>query len=211
MLQLVFRAHPDQPGVAHYIIHAYDYPLLAAGGVEAARRYASLAPDSPHALHMPSHISTRLGLWDEVIATNRGVVTAALKHGIVGEALHGSDYQVFGHLQKNEDDLARHVIDAAPKLSDVPRESTMFFAGLYATASMPARYAVERRQWAEAAALLDPTGFRVDATPGRMRRSTSLWARRARAVSIRHAAMSTPSAHFSRRWGSARNRTGRCR
>jgi len=108
---------------------------------------------------MPSHIFTRLGLWDEVITTNRGVVTAALKHGIVGEALHGSDYQVFGHLQKNEDDLARGVIDAAPKLSDVQRESTIFFAGLYATASMPAHYAVERRQWTEAAQLSDPAGF----------------------------------------------------
>ena len=159
VLQLVFRVQPDHPGVSHYIIHAYDYPTLASGGLEAARRYASLAPDSPHALHMPSHIFTRLGLWDEVITINRGVVTAARKHGIVGEALHGSDYQVFGHLQKNEDDLARGVIDAAPKLSDVPRESTMFFAGLYATASMPARYAVERRQWAEAAKLPDPTEF----------------------------------------------------
>ena len=108
---------------------------------------------------MPSHIFTRLGLWDEVITTNRGVVTAARKHGIIGEALHGSDYQVFGHLQKNEDDLARATIDTAPKLSDVPRESTIFFAGLYASASMPARYAVERRQWAEAAQLPEPVGF----------------------------------------------------
>jgi tetratricopeptide (TPR) repeat protein len=159
LLQPVFRAEPDHPGVAHYLIHAYDYPALARGGLEAARRYASLAPDSPHALHMPSHIFTRLGLWDEVITTNREVVTAALKHGIIGEALHGSDYQVFGHLQKNEDDLARRVIEAAPKLRDVPPTSTMFFAGLYATASMPARYAVERRQWAEAAALPDAVGF----------------------------------------------------
>jgi tetratricopeptide (TPR) repeat protein len=159
LLQTVFRSEPDHPGVAHYIIHAYDYPPLAPGGLEAARRYASLAPDSPHALHMPSHIFARLGLWDEVITTNRGVVTAARKHGIIGEALHGSDYQVFGHLQKNEDDLARAAIDTAPKLSDVPRESTMFFAGLYASASMPARYAVERRQWAEAAQLPEPVGF----------------------------------------------------
>jgi tetratricopeptide (TPR) repeat protein len=159
LLQPVFRAQPDHPGVAHYLIHAYDYPALAQGGLEAARRYASLAPDSPHALHMPSHIFTRLGLWDEVIATNRGVVTAALRHGIIGEALHGSDYQVFGHLQRNEDDLARAVIEAAPTLNDVPRESTMFFAGLYASASMTARYAVERRQWAEAARLPDPVGF----------------------------------------------------
>ncbi len=159
LLQPVFRTQPNHPGVAHYIIHAYDYPTLAQGGLEAARRYASLAPDSPHALHMPSHIFTRLGLWDEVITTNRGVVTAARKHGIIGEALHGSDYQVYGHLQKNEDDLARAAINTAPKLSDVPRESTMFFAGLYASASMPARYAVERRQWAEAAQLPEPVGF----------------------------------------------------
>ena len=159
LLQPVFRAQPDHPGVAHYIIHAYDYPPLAAGALEAARRYARIAPDSPHALHMPSHIFTRLGLWDDVIATNRQVVTAALKHQIVGEALHGADYQVFGHLQRGEDDLARAVIDAKPALADVPRNHTMFFAGLYATAAMPARYAVERRAWREAAALPEPRDF----------------------------------------------------
>jgi Flp pilus assembly protein TadD len=159
ILQPLFGAQPTHPGLAHYIIHTFDSPGLASEGLAAARRYAEIAPAAPHALHMPSHIFTRLGLWDEVISTNRGVVTAALKHGIIGEALHGSDYQVFGHLQKNEDDLARRVIDAAPKLSDVPRESTMYFAGLYATASMPARYAVERRQWVEAAQLPEPAGF----------------------------------------------------
>jgi tetratricopeptide (TPR) repeat protein len=159
VLQPVFRAQPDHPGVAHYIIHAYDYPALADGALDAARRYAKLAPDSPHALHMPSHIFTRLGLWDDVIATNREVVVAARKHGIIGEALHGSDYQVFGHLQQGEDALARKVIEAAPTFSELPRESTMFFAGLYALATMRAREVVERRQWAEAAQLPDPAGF----------------------------------------------------
>jgi tetratricopeptide (TPR) repeat protein len=159
LLQPVFRAQPEHPGVAHYIIHAYDYPSLAAGALEAARRYATIAPDSPHALHMPSHIFTRLGLWEEVIATNRLVVTAAIKHDILGEALHGSDYQVFGHLQRGEDDLARQVIEAKPPLADVPKSHVMFFAGLYATAAMPARFALERRAWAEAAGLPEPDGF----------------------------------------------------
>jgi hypothetical protein len=159
LLQPVFRAQPDHPGVAHYIIHAYDYPALAAGALDAARRYASLAPDSPHALHMPSHIFTRLGLWEDSIASNRTVVEAARKHNVPGEQLHGSDYLVFAHLQRGEDEAARQVIDAAPALADVPKDHVMYFAGLYATASMPARYAVERRKWAEAAALPEPAGF----------------------------------------------------
>jgi tetratricopeptide (TPR) repeat protein len=159
LLQPVFRAQPDHPGVAHYLIHAYDYPALAAGALDAARRYARLAPDSPHALHMPSHIFTRLGLWEDSIASNRTVVEAARKHSVPGEQLHGSDYLVFAHLQRGEDEVARQVIDAAPAIADVPKDHVMYFAGLYATASMPARYAVERRKWAEAAALPEPAGF----------------------------------------------------
>jgi tetratricopeptide (TPR) repeat protein len=113
ILQPIFHAQPEHPGVAHYIIHAYDYPALADGALDAARRYARIASDSPHALHMPSHIFTRLGLWDESIASNRKVVAAARKHGILGEALHGSDYLVFAHLQRGEDEQAQRVIEEA--------------------------------------------------------------------------------------------------
>jgi len=159
LLEPILRAQPDHPGVAHYIIHAYDYPSLAAGALDAARRYARLAPDSPHALHMPSHVFTRLGLWEESIASNRTVVVTARKYDIPGEELHGRDYLVFAHLQRGEDEAARRVIDEAPALADVPTNHMLYFAGVYATASMPARYAVERRQWAEAAALAEPAGF----------------------------------------------------
>ncbi len=159
LLQSIFDAQPDHPGVAHYLIHAYDYPALASGALEAARRYASIAPDSPHARHMPSHIFTRLGLWEESIASNRAVVEAARRYDVPGEELHGSDYLVFAHLQRGEDEAARRVMDEAPPLADVPTDHVLYFAGVYATASMPARYASERRRWAEAAALPEPVGF----------------------------------------------------
>lgn len=159
LLEAAFRTQPDHPGVAHYIIHAYDYPALAGGAVDAARRYATVAPDAPHALHMPSHIFVRRGLWPETIESNRQVAAAARRHGIPGEELHGRDYWVFAHLQRGEDDLAREVIDAKLPLSQVPPDSTSYFAGLFATAAMPARYVVERRQWAEAAQLPVPAGL----------------------------------------------------
>ncbi|HEX6209693.1 MAG TPA: tetratricopeptide repeat protein, partial [Methylomirabilota bacterium] len=129
------------------------------GALDAARRYAQIAPDSPHALHMPSHIFTRLGLWKESIASNRQVIASARKHGITGEELHGRDYLVFAHLQRGEDRLARRVIDSRPPLSALSQGAMLHFAGLYASATMPARYAVERRDWAAAAALPDPAGF----------------------------------------------------
>ena len=159
LLQPIFRAQPDHPGVAHYIIHAFDYPALASGALDAARRYADIAPDSPHALHMPSHIFTRLGLWQESIASNRRVVAAARRHGITGEELHGRDYLVFAHLQRGEDDLARQIIDAKPPVSALSPTAMLYFAGLYASAAMPARYAVERGRWDEAASLPAPEGF----------------------------------------------------
>lgn len=153
LLMPVFRSHSDHPGAAHYIIHAYDYPQLASGALEAARRYAQIAPDSPHALHMPSHIFTRLGLWDESIASNRNVIRAARKYGIVGEELHAMDYLVFAHLQKGEDDEAVRIIKQMPQPE---AGAPLYFAGVYAHAALPARYAVERRKWKEAARLPQP-------------------------------------------------------
>lgn len=156
LLMPVFERQPEHPGATHYIIHAYDYPALAQKGLAAARRYAAIAPDSPHAQHMPSHIFTRLGLWDDSIRSNRNVIRVARKYGDAGEELHGTDYLVFAYLQKGEDDEALAVIEDMP---EAPDGGVKLFAGLYATAAVPARYAVERRQWREAAALPEPTGF----------------------------------------------------
>ena len=156
LLVPVFESRPEHPGAAHYVIHAYDYPALAKNALEAARRYAAIAPDSPHAQHMPSHIFTRLGLWDDSIRSNRKVIQVARRYGDVGEELHGRDYLVFAYLQKGEDDNARAVIDDMP---DAPVAGVKAFAAMYARAAIPARYAVERRQWAEAARLPEPTGF----------------------------------------------------
>ncbi len=156
LLMPVFRSQPNHPGVAHYIIHAYDYPPLAAGALEAARRYAKIAPDSPHAQHMPLHIFTRLGLWDESITSNRNVIRVARKYRIVGEELHAMDYLVFAHLQKGEDDQARQITKEMPKAQ---AGAPLYFASIYAHAAIPARYAVERHQWNEAARLPEPKNF----------------------------------------------------
>jgi len=149
----LFRLQPDHPGLAHYIIHSYDYPALADRAAEAARQYARIAPDSPHALHMPTHIFTRLGMWQESISSNLAAAAAARKHGVTGEELHALDYAVYGYLQRGEDQKAREIAENLPKLSG---PSASQFAGLYAAASIPARYALERRRWAEAAALPEP-------------------------------------------------------
>lgn len=161
ILEPLLARQPDHPGVAHYIIHAYDYPALARGGLDAARRYAEIAPDSPHARHMPSHIFTRLGLWEESIASNRAVIEAARKWGVIGEEMHARDYLTFAHLQRAEDQEARKVIDQMADVDALAREkgTPLYFAGMYARAAAPARYALERRQWADAAALPVPGDF----------------------------------------------------
>jgi hypothetical protein len=149
----VFAVQPDHPGAAHYIIHAYDYPPLAEKALPAARRYAKIAPDAPHALHMPSHIFTRLGLWQESIESNIASAAAARKVGMVGEGLHASDYLEYAYLQTGQDEQAKRVLDEMPaNKAGLPS----YFAGVYATAAMPARYVVERRRWAEAAKLEVP-------------------------------------------------------
>lgn len=156
LLMPVFRSQPDHPGAAHYLIHAFDYPPLAKQALAAARQYARTAPDSPHAQHMPSHIFTRLGLWDESIDSNRNVIRVARKYGDVGEELHATDYLVFAHLQKGEEDEAREVMNTMPEPE--PR-STLYFASIHAHAAVPARYAVERHRWSEAARLPVPEAF----------------------------------------------------
>jgi tetratricopeptide (TPR) repeat protein len=157
ILEQVFAAQPDHPGVAHYLIHSYDYPTLASRGLDAARRYAKIAPSAPHALHMPSHVFTRLGLWQESIASNRDSAAASKEHHSVFEQLHALDYQAYGYLQGAQDREARRILDECQALA---KEDLEHFASAYAFAAIPARYALERRQWAEAAAL-EPRPSRV--------------------------------------------------
>ena len=149
VLEEQFKKHPDHPGVAHYLIHSYDAPPIATTGLTAARLYASIAPAAPHALHMPSHIFTRTGDWQESAATNLRSRDIAIAGNEPDEAYHASDYMVYAYLQLARDGEARRSIDAAMKVEGPsPR-----FVAPYAMASMPARYVFERRAWSEAANL----------------------------------------------------------
>lgn len=153
----ILASQPDHPGVAHYIIHASDYPALAGRGLEAARRYAEIAPGAPHALHMPSHIFTRLGLWEESVASNRAAAASARADGWIGEELHATDYLAYAHLQRARDGEAARLVEALPARTEELREADAnYWAGVYAAAAIPARYALERRRWREAAGLEVP-------------------------------------------------------
>ena len=151
ILEEQFRKHPDHPGVAHYLIHSYDAPPIAAQGVGAARKYAGLAPAAPHALHMPSHIFTRVGSWQESVATNRRSMEVAAAGGEGDEAWHAVDYMVYAELQLARDGEARKVMNETKYL---PAASPGRFVGPYAMAAVPARYAIERGAWQEAARLV---------------------------------------------------------
>jgi tetratricopeptide (TPR) repeat protein len=153
ILEPMFAKYPQHPGVAHYLIHVYDAPPLAQQGLTAARRYAGIAPDAPHALHMPSHIFTRVGAWQESDATNRRSFQVAAATGELGEAYHASDYAVYADLQLARDAAAHQQITDAFK---VPASNNVAYT--YAAAAMPARYALERGDWAAAAKLDPPTG-----------------------------------------------------
>lgn len=150
ILDAQFAKHPDHPGVAHYLIHAYDFPPIAQKGLPAALCYADIAPGAAHALHMPSHIFTRVGLWKESVETNARSAAAAKAENSIGQALHAMDYMVYADLQ-----LARDA-DAHALLNDALSLASPDIAAAYARAAIPARYAVERDQWREAAALPEP-------------------------------------------------------
>ncbi|MGH7325198.1 MAG: hypothetical protein ACREJ9_11205 [Candidatus Rokuibacteriota bacterium] len=157
ILEKVFAEQPDHPGVAHYLIHSYDFPPIANQGLTAARRYAVIAPSAPHALHMPSHIFTRLGHWEESLATNRNSANVAqgevnVRHpgSASWDALHALDYMVYGYLQLGQDRAAAGVLEEIRGYQSLDVEH---FAAYYALAAMPARYALERRRWSDAAAL----------------------------------------------------------
>jgi tetratricopeptide (TPR) repeat protein len=149
LLQPLFEKHPDHPGLAHYLIHAYDAPAIATRGAKAAQAYADIAPDAPHALHMPSHIFTRLGHWDQSIETNQ---RSARAEPDSNAAVHPMDYMVYAYLQQGRISDAKRVVDRAVENPD------RFYGGTlgYNFAAMPARFAVEREAWAEAASLKLP-------------------------------------------------------
>jgi tetratricopeptide (TPR) repeat protein len=150
ILERIFAEQPNHPGMAHYLIHSYDYPPIAERGLSAARRYANIAPSAPHALHMPAHIFTRLGFWQESIDSNRASAASTKSHR---EKLHAMDYMEYAYLQLAQDQAAKHVLDDMNTLEKINVEH---FVSAYALAAIPSRYTVERRQWAEAAALTLP-------------------------------------------------------
>ena len=155
LLEPLYKKMPNHPGLAHYIIHTYDVPALAEKALPAARAYADIAPAVPHALHMPSHTFTRVGLWKESVATNIKSAAEAEKTGGVGEALHALDYQTYAYLQMAQDAQARAVLDHAMTASLAAPASGPGggAANTFAVAAIPARYAMERLQWADAMAL----------------------------------------------------------
>ena len=165
ILEAEFKRQPEHPGLAHYIIHSFDVPALAPRALDAARRYAKIAPDAPHALHMPSHTFTRVGAWQESIDANLASAAAARKDGAAAEELHAFDYQTYAYLQTAQDTAARRTRDAVGSLRSKlqaggPGNAAPPPAGYYALAAIPARYALERDAWGEAAALeVHPSPF----------------------------------------------------
>jgi hypothetical protein len=154
ILEPIFRSRPGHPGVSHYLIHSYDYPPLAAKGLDAAKRFAAVAASTPHAQHMPSHIFTRLGHWQDSIASN---LASAATGKDLRARLHAWDYLEYAYLQAGQEADAKRIVDEARAVARVENEN---FAAAYALVAIPARYALERGRWAEAAALpLTPDEF----------------------------------------------------
>jgi hypothetical protein len=161
MLEALWKRNPRHPGIAHYIIHSYDYPALATRALPAARAYAAIAPWVPHALHMPSHIFTRLGMWDDSIAGNLASAEAARAYAAQRgrsaaeiDELHGLDYLMYSYLQEGRDTEARGVLDRIAGVHET--FPAMEFVGAYALGAMPVRFALEREAWPEAASLEVP-------------------------------------------------------
>jgi tetratricopeptide (TPR) repeat protein len=158
MLEPMYKQMPNHPGIAHYIIHTYDVPALAQKALPAARAYADIAPAVPHALHMPSHTFTRVGFWKESVSTNIRSAGEAEKTNGIGEAMHARDYMTYAYLQMGMDSQAKENVGHAVRLAAIG-SGTQGAAGAgpntFALAAIPARYAMERQQWAEAA-ILEP-------------------------------------------------------
>jgi len=161
ILEKLWKQNANHPGVVHYLIHCYDYPALAQRGLAAARSYDSIAPWVPHALHMPSHIFTRLGMWDESIAANQASAEASRAYAAMrrrdateAEELHALDYMAYAYLQEAQDTEAKKIVDLAARVRKTNPE--LEFSAAYALAAIPTRYAFERNDWAAAAALTVP-------------------------------------------------------
>jgi tetratricopeptide (TPR) repeat protein len=237
ILEPLWKAHPNHPGVVHYLIHAYDYPSLAPKGLAAADHYASIAPWVPHALHMPSHIYTRLGMWPKSIEANTASSAAAREYaskyhpGVANyQELHALDYLAYGYLQTAQDGKAREV---GEHLATITRTyPDVDFAVAYAAGAIPARLALERQAWPEAAALPPPNQHLIEKFPfdaahveyaralGRVRTKDLDGAREALArMQQLHDATTDPAAAYFRRqlelqmlavkgwlaWGAGRN------
>jgi hypothetical protein len=159
ILEALFAQEPEHPGLAHYIIHTYDVPPLAGRALAAAQRYSAIAPDAPHALHMPSHTFTRVGYWQDSIDSNVAASAAARREGQTAEELHALDYQAYAYLQTAQDDAVGRLVESLPEIasrfdpkkviSGAASPATAYFA----LAAIPARYALERRDWKAAAKL----------------------------------------------------------
>jgi hypothetical protein len=147
--------YPQHPGIAHYLIHACDNQEMAEQGLIAARTYSKIAPSAPHALHMPSHIFTRLGLWEDSVVSNLAARAAAHNRGDIGEELHAMDYLVYAYLQEGREREANELIQQLKAMSNLDMGD---FKIAYASTAIPVRYAVEIRQWAEAASIVPPSG-----------------------------------------------------
>jgi len=161
ILEKLWKQNANHPGVVHYLIHSYDYPRLAQRGLAAAQAYDSIAPWVPHALHMPSHIFTRLGMWDESIAANQASAEASRAYAAMrqrdvteAEELHALDYMAYSFLQEAQDTEAKKIVDRAAKVRKT--NPALEFSAAYALAAIPTRYAFERNDWEAAAALQIP-------------------------------------------------------
>jgi hypothetical protein len=163
ILEKLFEEEPTHPGLAHYIIHAYDVPALSAQALVAARRYAEIAPDAPHALHMPSHTFTRLGYWQESIDSNVAAASAARREGQTAEELHASDYEIYAYLQTGQDEAAGRMVNSLPEIASRFDSKIVLSGaggpatGYFALAAIPARYALERQDWKQAEQLTPRT------------------------------------------------------
>ena len=147
ILEPLFQRYPGHPGLAHYLIHAYDHPDLARHGLLAARAYSKIAPSAPHALHMPSHIFISLGLWPDAIQSNLAARAAAHRQEDIGEELHSMDYLMYADLQAGRHTDAEQLLAELHKMQGLPAAD---YKVAYAATIMPVRFEIERRQWNEA-------------------------------------------------------------
>jgi hypothetical protein len=160
ILEKLFEEEPNHPGLAHYIIHTYDVPPLAGKALKAAQRYSEIAPSAPHALHMPSHTFTRTGYWQESINSNVAATAVAKRQHETAEELHASDYEVYAYLQTGQDELAGRVVSSLPEIASRFDPNKVIggaggpSVGYFALAAIPARYALERGDWKQAAQLI---------------------------------------------------------